>query len=440
MLKLVALLATVVLAVGAVMLLLAPDALAPDAPPRPDVAASPSAAPTPSATTAPTATQTATPSPSASAAPLPAVDPAAFRMTTRPLLDASGDWAFIVQRGFGPTEPVDISDTIIAVRLGDGRSTAVATMRFGSRTVGPAALSRALDEQFAPDGRQLVLSASETVGAGEERARLVILELATGTLRRLPADPRYDDLSPRWSPDGRRIAFLRHEVGVGDAGLWTIEVSGGDLRQVLIPPPRPSNSLLYGWTADSNGLAFDQGFEDAFYRVLDLRSGRVSAFTGQTSGVGAGAWRSADPAFVGAFGGAKGGAQSIEVASGPGAAQRELVRQPGPNAFYLAPRWRPGGDDIVFVLTTYGEASARSRLFVVVPPGAPRQLADRQGQMHARWTPDGSGIAYLDVPAGVSATLQVLRFDGTGDRAIFSTGGAPEGRILYPDFSVRRIR
>lgn len=59
--------------------------------------------------------------------------------------------------------------------------------------------------------------------------------------------------------------------------------------------------------------------------------------------------------------------------------------------------------------------------------------------MHGRWTPDGTSLVYL-VGTGVSASLNVVRSDGTDDRAIFSTGGAPEARILYPDFAVRRIR
>lgn len=44
------------------------------------------------------------------------------------------------------------------------------------------------------------------------------------------------------------------------------------------------------------------------------------------------------------------------------------------------------GDEVVFVLTAYGEASARSRLFVASASAsaAPRRLLERAGQMHVR--------------------------------------------------------
>ena len=41
----------------------------------------------------------------------------------------------------------------------------------------------------------------------------------------------YDNINPRWSPDGRRIAFISNRDG--NVQLWTVEVPGGDERPVV---------------------------------------------------------------------------------------------------------------------------------------------------------------------------------------------------------------
>lgn len=176
-----------------------------------------------------------------------------LQIATRPLAGPAGDWAFFVQTGFGPAQ--ERVDHLIAVRLSDGTSQRPAETTCGSARCSPAFTSRLLDEQFSPDGRRLVLSVAELAAAGE-RATLVIVELATGEVRLLTRDLRYSDLTPRWSRDGTRIAFVRNEIGVGDAGIFVIEPSGGALRQVLRGPQPPISTLLYGWTADSTGLGF----------------------------------------------------------------------------------------------------------------------------------------------------------------------------------------
>lgn len=378
------------------------------------------------------------PSPNAVAAPLPTVAPGTLQIRTRPLVGQEGDWAFFVQTGFGSAQ--ERTDHLIAVRLSDSTSQRPVETTCVTTRCSPALTTRLLDEQFSPDGRRLGLSVAELAAAGE-RATLVIVELATGEVRLLTGDRRYSDLAPRWSRDGTRIAFVRNEIGVGDAGIFIIESSGGGLRQVLRGPQPPSNTLLYGWTADSRGLGFSQGFEDADYRLLDLPSGRISEVKGWTSGIGTEDWRTGHPAFVGVFGGSKGGDHTVEVASNPGAPQRVLATQKGPNAFYIEPRWQPGGDQIAVVNTTYQQEPPQSRLLVIDGAGgaAPRTVASHSGQIRARWTPDGTQVVFMEV-SGITAAIGLVRSDGTGDRLIFSTGGAPEARLTYTDLAVVRIR
>src|SRR5579864_8550130 len=71
---------------------------------------------------------------------------------------------------------------------------------------------------------------------------------ATGP-RPLTAGPR--DSAPRWSPDGRRLAFLRH-AGKGDQ-LFVLPLDGGEARQLT---DLPGGAKSPAWSPDGRTLAF----------------------------------------------------------------------------------------------------------------------------------------------------------------------------------------
>ena len=82
-----------------------------------------------------------------------------------------------------------------------------------------------------------------------------------GTARRLTTDPGYD-LMPRFSPDGRWIAFTGQYQGNTD--VYVIPAAGGDAKRLTFhsdvvdgAPERwgPDNMVL-GWTPDSKNVVF----------------------------------------------------------------------------------------------------------------------------------------------------------------------------------------
>ena len=114
------------------------------------------------------------------------------------------------------------------------------------------------DPQISRDGRHIAF-VRVTVDAkhdGYETALWIVDADAAGTgaggaagPRPLTAGPR--DTAPRWSPDGRRLAFLRH-AGKEDQ-LFVLPLDGGEARQ-LTDLPRSAKSPA--WSPDGRTLAF----------------------------------------------------------------------------------------------------------------------------------------------------------------------------------------
>ncbi|RZQ64652.1 amidohydrolase family protein [Amycolatopsis suaedae] len=99
----------------------------------------------------------------------------------------------------------------------------------------------ASDPDFSPDGNSLVYS-SDRAGTAD----LWVRDLRSGQDRRLTALPGAQ-LTPRWSPDGARIAYSDH-----DGATWVLDVASGEVKQVtptLFMPGRPT------WSPDGRVLA-----------------------------------------------------------------------------------------------------------------------------------------------------------------------------------------
>ncbi len=97
------------------------------------------------------------------------------------------------------------------------------------------------DVRLSPTGRLLCYTA-EAAGARQ----LFTLPLRGGPARQLTASEK-DVSEPAWSPDGRRIAFVR------DRTIWVIGVDGSRPTEVS---PHPAGSSMPRWSPDGRRLAF----------------------------------------------------------------------------------------------------------------------------------------------------------------------------------------
>lgn len=83
------------------------------------------------------------------------------------------------------------------------------------------------------------------------RVRIYTINLATGAVTALTANRDWDDENPRWSPDGRRIAFKSNRNGNYD--LFLMDADG---RNVVRVTDDPANDHDPAWLPDGQSLVF----------------------------------------------------------------------------------------------------------------------------------------------------------------------------------------
>ncbi|MDQ7843656.1 MAG: S9 family peptidase [Armatimonadota bacterium] len=238
------------------------------------------------------------------------------------------------------------------------------------------------DPQISPDGRWVVyVQKVADREADTYRSHLWIVPLEGGPARQFTAGGHQDSL-PRWSPDGRRIAFLSDRgAAAAEPGarkpkqIYVIPVDGGEATAVTTGNRNPTD---LAWSPDGRWIAFagkPEGSRDDKSDVKVITRVRYK-FDGE------GYW--------------DGRYKHIFVVPAEGGEVRQITDG---EFDHSDPAWSPDGRWIACVANRSDDADYTNVTDIWVFPsagGEGRRLTFSVGPCAMpAWSPDGARIAYL---------------------------------------------
>lgn len=301
--------------------------------------------------------------------------------------------------------------------------TVVSTLPFdvyaqGKRTAAPRDFTdyrEASDAQVSPDGRLVAFVVEELADTSERGNKVpaiwIVATTGAATPRKLTPAGRAA-LSPQWSPDGRRVAFL------SQGNLYITDAAGGEPAKLSTNTDRIGS---YMWSPNGTEIAYTSAVAPA----RTPRSSVVNVVRSKPSG-------DAGYTAISLLNVRDGGARRITNSD---LNIRELT-------------WSPDGEKIAVLAS--GKALGGSALAIIDRSGGVvRKLADDPGSFGTRrqildWSPDGRSIAFARmsknevghwvavVPSSGGPVREILSdYDGTVMRVVW---GADSKHLIAQSF------
>lgn len=297
------------------------------------------------------------------------------------------------------------------------------------------ALKLVSDVQIAPDGR----SVAYVVGSYDEAhnkatSAIWLVDLDDGRARQFTAGEAADS-SPRWSPDGTRLAFVstRHE---DKPQLYVIDRAGGEPRRIT---SAADGAFAPVWSPDGRRLCYSVAVPSDRQKV----PAETAWFEAHPQADGAAPRLRRQSTLVSRFDG-RGYVEQrthlflIEVDT-PGAEPRQLTDGDYDDT---EAAWSPDGQLIAFMSnrTADAEHNFASDVWTVdVESGALIRLTNENlGASAPAWSPDGATIAFYGSPEWIAngyydTHLWTVSRQG-GDQRDLSAALDQAYRILQPDY------
>jgi dipeptidyl aminopeptidase/acylaminoacyl peptidase len=309
------------------------------------------------------------------------------------------------------------------------------------------------DPHFSPDGSTVAFVITSVDQKQNRRRSQVWTVPADGSREAiaLTTSPQSSNY-PRWSPDGKSIAFLSARPMAGDAAgdtprnqVWLLSLAGGEPRRVT----NLSNGVTgFQWSPDATKLALVSrtGPSDNAKSPSDVRHYKHANYKFNDSG-----WFDDKHAHL----------WVVDVASG-----RSTPLTSGDDWNDSDPQWAPDGRRIAFVSDRTGKAfdeGHNTDVWVIDVNGGPlTKISDhKEADNSPRWSPDGQTIAFVSaVPekshprlwlapsAGGAASRTVadnidlipsaLRWAEGGRALYFETGFKGTAQLFRVDLAARR--
>jgi dipeptidyl aminopeptidase/acylaminoacyl peptidase len=112
-------------------------------------------------------------------------------------------------------------------------------------------IRRVSDPQLSPDGRLVAYTIADTDKAANKRTTQIYLISVDGGEARQLTNEKQSSTSPRWSPDGKRLAFV--SARDGESQIWVMNVESGEVKKVSTVATGADGPV---WSPDAKWIAF----------------------------------------------------------------------------------------------------------------------------------------------------------------------------------------
>jgi Tol biopolymer transport system component len=282
-----------------------------------------------------------------------------------------------------------------------GRSIAVVGINGGR-------IRKVLDtgKEYLPDGPVWIAGgrlAFSSIANDPPDYDLWVADSRGGRLRQLTRTPVNEGL-PQWSPDHRRLAFVRNASGASHGTIWVSDTQASNARRI-------ASGGSPSWSPDGRRLAFSS--RRAIYTI--------SVDSGSARRVVAGSSPSWSPhgrriAFVR-------GSSVLMVDLGSRSVRTlidldPLLRCEDVGATVEVPEWSPGGKElVVYGLCDRGRSGSAVVVVVNADGSQSRILPTAAKRSRPAWAPDGERIAFEQTFANGSM-LVTVRPHGSSSRTV----------------------
>ena len=112
------------------------------------------------------------------------------------------------------------------------------------------ALRRLSDLEFSPDGSRVAFVVTEPPKGDQHPRHIWLFEPATGSFRQLTYSEKTESL-PKWSPDGKSLAFLSNREA--NQQIYLLAMTGGEAEPLT---KGKRNISRFEWSHDGKQIAF----------------------------------------------------------------------------------------------------------------------------------------------------------------------------------------
>ena len=290
------------------------------------------------------------------------------------------------------------------------------------------AFEQAADPQISPDGKWAAYAVTTVDQKANRRMSRIWIAALDGSHPVVPfTGETTSSTSPRWSPDGRFMAFVSARDQQRPQ-IWLLSRNGGEARRVTNLENGVSN---FEWSPDSTRFVALSRTGPAQSKNSDVRHYTHSNYKFNDTG-----WFDERRSHV----------VVIDVKSG---SSKQITD--GNDWNDLDPHWSPDGKRIAFVSNRTGhefDGDHNSDVWAIAAEGGPlTKISDHQGPDRSpRWSPDGKRIAFLgSADEDEPATIFVASAEGGKsapvakdfDKVVGQMTWAEKGKAIYFDSGVK---